>query len=345
MILRFVIEPEMFKDLENRGDWPVFLQALDRFWRPHGVWIIPNNFDQELAASGLAGGRISEWKRFVTHEGFRKQPFRNKPGDFNWASVQAWADLSVHTTAFDLALLQEARAAVLDLVDDSEFCKHDPAGHVPIEIARGRHVLFTCKVEEINDLAKNAVPLTDTPDQIWETRFRTHVRCSSSVMIVDKYAARKNNRRSFVFVLNKLMTDGWQDTTRTQTVNIYSTYSWRAGRPLQDPAVIKSDITQWANAFTASLNAPLPNVQINIHLLAEPDVKHDRWIRAGKNIIELGKGLAVFEHNRQESLGFLLKPEDKERDRAESSLASICKSQTQGGGKFVNVFVVSYNGI
>ena len=168
MILRFIIEPAALREVVDKGEWPTFLQYLDRFWPSHGLLVMPPDFDSSLKESGLDATSLGEWQTFVLRESHRKSMDKQILSEFEWVNVQSWDSLSDFKDALDLALLQETRAACFNLLNGDEFCKHDPLGKIPIELARCNHILLTCRIKELEGLAKNAVPKEETPDEVWE---------------------------------------------------------------------------------------------------------------------------------------------------------------------------------
>ena len=247
---------------------------------------------------------------------YRKSLLTKNFTGVDWAKVLTWDSLEEYKWQFDLALLQETRAACFNLLDEDDHCKHDPQDKIPIEIARGHHILFTCKVMEIEDLAKKSVPKEEQPEQVWEKRLRKHAMHSTSVAVVDKFAI--DDWQGLRFFLQKLVTDGWQSDKTLQTVDIYSTYTTFNGKGAGSPAAIKSELKAEATQLTKELGAGIPNVRINVNLLHRDNVPHDRWLRFGENIIELGKGLATLESDRKEGLSFQLKGRDLGREDEES---------------------------
>ena len=335
MILQFIVEPELLKDVADRGNWTTFVDSLERFWPSHGVLIMPPDFENTFNQSGLDSHRLSEWKKFVTHDAHRKSHLTTEFAGFTWARLESWDDLDRYDSHIDLALLQDVRAALFGLVEDDIPCVHDPRQKVPIDIARGHHVLSACKVREVEDRAMKAVTPFESPEQVWQERFRRHAKHSTSVAVVDKFAIEDwTGLRLF---LEKLVTDGWQSEVKTQTVDVYTTYQHFNGQGQGNPSSIKSKIEAEAARLSNELNFQVPNVRINVNLLHPADVPHDRWIRFDKNILELGKGLATLEANRNQAFSFQLKKEDIGRQQQEMRLKSLCRNERASGPTFLNV--------
>ena len=335
MILQFAIEPEVLKDVADRGTWASFVDGLEQFWPSHGVLVMPSDFDKTFNQSGLDSHRLSEWKKLVTHEAHRKSYSPKEFVGFDWATVESWKDLKPCDNKIDLALLQDVRAAVFGLIEDDVPCLHDPRQEVLVEIARGHHLSSTCRVQDLRELATKVVGPIGNPDQIWEQRLRKHAMHSTSVAVVDKFAIE--NRQGLHLLLEKLVTDGWQSGAKTQTVDVYSSYKQFHGQGPGSPSSIRSELEAEAVRISNKLNSQVLNVQVNVNLLHQADVPHDRWIRFDKNIIELGKGLEILEANRKQAFSFQLKREDAEREKQESYLRSLCKNKRDSGPPYLCV--------
>ena len=323
MILRFTIEPEALREVVEKGGWPTFLQYLNRFWLTHGLLVMPPDFDSNLRESGLDATSLGEWQTFLLRESYRKTMEKQILSGLEWVNVLSWESLSDFKDTFDLALVQETRAACFNLLDGDEFCKHDPLGEIPIELTRCNHVLLTCRFKELEDLSMGAVPKEEIPDDVWKRRFRAYAMHSSSVAIIDKYALR-DNQKGWPFLFRKLVEDGWQSNSRIQYVDVFSTYTDYGGSNVNSAPSIKSTIEAYAKSLREELGSRIPGVRITVKLLAEKDMDHDRWIRFDSNIIELSSGLSVFESNRSQAFGLQLKTEDKERCAEEERLRSLC---------------------
>ena len=323
MILRFLIEPESLKEVVDKGEWPTFLQYLAHFWPSHGLLVMPPDFASNLKESGLDATSLGEWQTFIMRDSYRKSTDKEILSGFEWVNVQSWESLSGYKATFDLALLQETRAACFNLLNGDEFCKHDPLGQIPIELARCNHILLTCRVKELERLAESAIPREETPDEIWNKRFRAYAMHSTSVAILDKYAVR-DNQKGWQFLLRKLVEEGWQSYNSLQNVEIYSTYRDFQGPNTDSAPQIKSSIEAYGNSLLKEFGSAIPGVKITVKLLAEQDMKHDRWIRFDSNIVELSSGLSIFESNRTQAYGFQAKTIDTEREKEEERLRYLC---------------------
>ena len=315
----------------------MFFRDLERFWPSHGLLVIPSNFDDNLETAGLDGDRIGQLRTFLMREGHRKIAL-NDVAEFDWTNILSWATLQEYSSQFDLALLQETRAAYFDLVSDDQFCIHDPQNIVPIEVTRGYHGLYTCCVKEIEDLEKRSIPKEEPPDQVWRKRFRGHAMHSTSVAVIDKYAVRRDFKGLRLF-LKKLVTDGWQSAKNVQTVDIYSTYRAFSGSGPESSLTIKSALEEYGRQLSRELGSRLPKVHATVKLLREKDMEHDRWIRFDSNVIELSSGLSALESERRQAYGFVINDGDDARFSEEVHLRSICKARTQNDAVFLRILL------
>ena len=338
MILEFIIEPEAFQDLDQRGNWGSFLASLETFWERHGVLVVPDDFDESLERSGLNISCINEWRTFVT--GVPKRTVSKQNCTIDWAKVHTWNDIKEHQGQFDLALLQQPNVArVRSISTGNQYCLHDPSGDVPIEIAQGDHVLFTCQSREVQNLGSSTVEPTETPTQIWQERLRGHVKHSTSVLLVDIYAA--DQWKGLQTFLEKLVTDGREWGQNLQTVHLYSAYGSFSGQGPGTAAFIKKRLLEEANRLSDMVDSAAPSLRIQVHLLHRNNMPNDRWLRFDENIVGLGHGLEMFEPGRNQAFGFNLSSRDRGRQKGEEDLQSICKSHGDSEGVRNGPFSVS----
>ena len=322
MLLRFMIDPLVFGDLVQRGVWDIFLGSLELFWPAHGVFLMPEDFDDILDRSGLDSHRVSQWRKFSMTGGKRTAP--HKTGNIDWAGIQSWQDLKEHNGKFELGILQQAQTIQFRSTSDSEYCAHDPSGQITIELACGDHLLFTCQSRNAQALGRKSVTQTETPTQIWEERFRDYVRHSTSILLVDIYAARRwDGLRCF---LEKLVTDGRQPGETVQTLHVYSSYGTFNGTGDRTASYIKRQLEEGIKDLSAGFGPSMPNLKVQVHLLHQNEFPNDRWLRVDDNIIELGHGLEILESTRSQGFSCNLSDADSGRQSQEIGLYSVCKN-------------------
>ncbi len=321
MLLRFVVEPEALKDLAHSGNWDSFLGGLELFWPAHGIFIMPEDFDGILDQSGLDSHRISQWRQFMLAG--QKRTFPHNTRGIDWAEKQSWHDLEEVNGQFDLALLQQTTVARFRSSNDTEYCAHDPKNQVLIEITRGDHILYTCRSRRVQDLGSKSVTPEEPPRQVWEERLRDHAKHSTSVLLVDIYAAR--NWGGLRLFLEKLVTDGRKPGEDLQTVHIYSTYESFSGMGNNTAANVKNSINDGVRQLRKEFRSAVPNLEVQVHLFHTSNFPNDRWMRFDDNVIELGHGLEVLEPGRSQAFSFSLSARDEGRQTQEARLRSICK--------------------
>ena len=113
MLLRFVIDPSTFEDLALRGDWGTFLGSLEAFWPTHGVFVMPEDFDDVLDRSGLDRHSISQWRTFLSAG--EKRTLLQENSGIDWSAMQSWYDLEGVNGQFEMALLRQANTPGLGL--------------------------------------------------------------------------------------------------------------------------------------------------------------------------------------------------------------------------------------
>ena len=344
MLLQFSIEPEAFKDFVDRetAEWRVSISNFMKFWRSHGVFVLPVDFDP--AASGLSGQRLNDFRSLVLNDS-PQQYRRRKIGKHespDWANVQSWADLRQYIGQFDLAFLERTRAACLDL-DEESVCAHYKSNPpIPIEVGRWNLANDTCEVKSISDLAKAPVRPDETPEQIWGERFQKYAMHSNTVVAVDLYAARERNQESLIAFITSLITKGRQPNKGIQSVKIFSTYDNQHHsnyNPADSFLEIKSRLRDEAEHLpTRPVGV---NLHIDVYLLPDkPDLReHVRWLRFDDNAIEIDRGLEVLKAQRWEPVSFQLKEgEDDYKRKKEIRMEKYCETRSTGDERLLRVF-------
>ena len=190
--------------------------------------------------------------------------------------------------------------------------------------------MYTCQSLKMQDLGRNAVTPTESASQVWEERLRNHAKHSTSVLLVDIYAA--DRWEGLQLFLEKLITDGHQPDEGLQTTHIYSRYRAFTGTGPGSAAYIKRQLNEEAKRLSTSLGSALPNLEIQVHLFHGDNLPNDRWLRFDDNIVDLGHGLEVLESKRTQAYSFHLSARDNGRQLQEMALQSICKRHRDDEG-------------
>ena len=336
IMLQFTIDPDALVDVIHRDDWGAFVKRLDRFWRSQGVLVVPSNFKESLDQSQLSTERRKEWITILSQNSYRKNPM-SKPLFGN--KLTSWQDLQGFDDLIDVAAVNESSLLGLGLASMDTHCGHDKSGMTTVEVTRGIHLSITCKVLAAEDLGTQAIPPEEPPDEIWENRLKRHAIYSNSVAVIDAYAI--GNMDGLLFLIEKLVTDGWRNPKLYQTVDVYSAYSTFSGRGPDAPPSIRRRLKTEAQRLTSLLGSNFPKVSIRVNLLHSKDIRdvtHDRWIRYNENIIELGDGLRVLQASNRGALNFTLKRNDSERKKQEGWLSSLCRNQKDDDTSFLQVY-------
>lgn len=281
MLIRFAIETEAIDGSATRAH----IKRLMDQWEL-GILVYPRRKDPALwdTISGLGPTArklwTEAWAKVVKNNGnvYRWVP-RHGPA-FDWNKIDAPEALpSVHHE-FEVALLEESRAAALEVPDgESRRC-----GKV--------EGIRLCDVDVSEEFAKSkslgtaSIDIGDRIQDIWSSRFQRFAAHSKQVVVVDQYAVLKNNLDGVLRLLRLL--DG--DAKRC-CVTIYSSVD-RDGR---GAGRVERSIRSAAAGLGSSGVA-----LIDVRLFHGKDFKvyaHDRHLRFDNGVFRIGRGMRVFEYS------------------------------------------------
>ena len=224
-----------------------------------------------------------------------------------WSEINKWQDLEPYINDFELAVLPEKLLSLLGIKETS-FCVHDPRSIVPIE-ASGFRIDLTCNTKKKRNQSSRVIHTSENIDAIWKERFQGYALYSASVAVFDTYAGRNTSRDGLFNLLERLISQGWQNAYQLQTIDVYTTYdARRTSSNANQLTRTKSDISTFLRKFPRGQG----QIELKVHLhpydpplgLSYP---HPRWLRFGENIVTLDKGLVAFHSIRTEDVDFQLK--------------------------------------
>ena len=281
MLVQFAIETEAINDSANAAH----LKRLLDHWERFGILVYPRRGDTSItkAIAKLAPTPRklwqSMWTKVVKNNG---KAFRCVPSDgviFDWESIETTDALAASSNEFEVAILEETRAYVLEIPDG------ESKWYGQVEGMRLEDIDISEKFSRSEMLSNAPIGVGESIKDVWLQRFQRLAAYSSEVVVVDQYAGRNNSINGLLRLLRFLD----QDTKNCQ-VTVYSS----ADRSGKDTQFIESRI----RAETARFGGDGIG-SVSVHLIDELDFKkvaHDRHIRFGNSVIRIGRGIRIFQY-------------------------------------------------
>ena len=283
MLVQFAIETEA---IDNSAT-PAHIKRLLDHWERFGILVYPRRGDPALAntISGLAPTArklwTTAWAMVRKNNGNVYRRVRRHGPAFRWNRVDRPEALASAHHEFEVAVLEESRAAALEMPDgESRRCGK-------VEGIRLRDVDVSEEFSKSKTLGSASIDIGDSIQDIWSSRFRRFAAHSRQVVVVDQYAVLDNNLDGILRLLRLLDRDA-----RRCRVTIYSCLD-RDGRGAgRVEHRIKSAATGLSGRGVA---------RVDVRLFHGKDFKvyaHDRHLRFDNGVFRIGRGMRVFEHHR-----------------------------------------------
>ena len=282
MLVQFAIETEAI----NNSTTPAHIKRLLDKWERFGILVYPRRGDAALvnAISGLAPATrkywMSTWEKVIKNNG---KAYRWVPPDgtaFEWDKVDTPDALAMFVDELEVAVLEETRAAVLEIPDgESKFCGQ-------VEGVRLWDIDISEKFSLSEALSSASIGVGESIKDVWSRRFQGFAAYSREVVVVDQYAARQNNIEGLLRLLKFLDRD-----TRSCRVTIYSSLSTSGG----DASLIESRIKAEAAQFSGK---GIESVGVRVYRGMDfRKYAHDRHLRFDNCVFRIGRGVRIFEHS------------------------------------------------
>ena len=278
--MQFAIETEAINNSANAAHTK---RLLDR-WERFGILVYPRRGDTAIAKtiSKLAPAPRkhwqSAWAKVMKNNG---RAFRYVSIDgvvFDWERIDTPDALAASSNEFEVAILEETRADVLEIPDGESRC----CGQV--EGIRLWNIDISEKFSCSETLSSAPIGIGESIRDTWSQRFQRLAAYSREVVVVDQYAARDNNRDGVLRLLRFLDRD-----TRNCRVTVYSSSDSLGKGPQFFEAQIRAEIAKFSGNGIGS---------VSVHLFDKSDFKkyaHDRHIRFDNSVVRIGRGLRIFE--------------------------------------------------
>ncbi|MCY3694030.1 MAG: hypothetical protein OXG77_02320 [Chloroflexi bacterium] len=310
MLVQFTIEYAAI----NASVTPAQVARLLSQWARFGVLVFPPHSDSRLiqAIESLPPTQRKIWKKtwqLIVHN--NGNAFRRKTNPtlkIDWEKIRdrpALASLDVHA---DVAVLGETRANLLGIPDgESRICGN-------IEGLRLWDIDASESFSRANQLANDPIRVGDSIRDVWEERFQSVACHSKTVVVVDAYAARRNNINGILRLLAFLDRDA-----NNCPVTLYSSMDPNSPNLQQIRSRIGSAVANFSGGGIAWLQ---------LLLYRDSDFKmysHDRHLRFDNSVFRIGRGLRVFERSNASEASdvALVTLEPGAREQKESDLDSF----------------------
>ena len=306
LLVQFAIETEAINNTANAAHTKRLLHSWERF----GILVYPRRGDTVIAKTIAKLAPIPRkhwqlaWAKVVKNNG---RAFRYVSSDgvvFDWDGIDTPDALAASSNEFEVAVLEETRAAVLEIPDGESRCFGQVEGIRLWDIDISEK--FSCS----ETLSSTPIGIGESIRDIWKQRFQRLAAYSREIVVVDQYAVRHNNIDGILRLLRFLDRD-----TKNCRVTIYSSPD-STGKAAQ---FIESQIRAETGKFSGNGIG-----SVSVHLFDESNFKkhaHDRHVRFDNSVVRIGRGIRVFENLRvQEATDvdlLVLKPGTREQKEKE----------------------------
>ena len=292
MLVKFVLELDA---IDGNVSWDV-INILKEKWEKSGILVHPtledgakkdkakiSNIYEKLEQQEAKTHWKSMWETAMKGDlRLRHQPLNGDP--FDWEKIQSDDDLAQHSGKFEVALLEETRAEVLD-IGYGETKKFDE-----IEGFRfANHSLWQARFE-INPFH---IEGGSERKDIWEKYFHRPAQFAREIVIFDRYAMKQHNIQGVFWLLERLTeiskaseiqinaslteTGDVRNNQRSKSFweRLFHLIEEQFKREFQDKRVITTKV----RLFSDNNNPPF-------------QFPHDRHIRFDRYVIGIGTGPA-----------------------------------------------------
>lgn len=308
MLVKFAIEPEAIDDSTTQA----CANRLMTIWEHFGILTYP---DFNIISSQIkrlppgSSRRLWEvvWRRVSRNRHHYRRSYAIDD-EFTFSGINEPYQLT-QISEFEVAVLEETRAAVLDIPEGEGKFYGDVEGIRLCEVDQSQ------KFQRSYQLSQDIVRINKSVDDLWKERFQRFAEYSQNVVIFDRFAVRDDANRN-VSGLFKLIDFLDRDASGCR-ITIYSS---------PDP-----NINEQAAVDSARNNLQLKFGELNGDGIRSVEVRlfldrifrvpgHDRHIRFDDNIFSIGIGVELFRYRNVKQAMYctqtvldLDKPEYRER--------------------------------
>ena len=284
-------------------------RRLLRAWRNHGCLVHDDGALRRMKAhlESLPADLRREWVQMIKHSFTKRSQLPS--------SDLTQADQIEHLTTceYDVACLEEARSLVLGLAHD-QLCRN--LGN--IELTRYQHLDETEAYQSAVDWSQSPIPQGTPRQELWRKRLEPLAIATNEVAIVDRYAinsACKPQRQQNCGIRNLLL---HLDASPSKASNVTLISEESVDPPHSIDATIK-----WIGDLVSGLSRGGVR-KVTLYTCSGDlfkETAHDRQIRFGSHVVEIGIGLEVLQGTRtRRNTNWSIKPKHKLHLEVESTL-------------------------
>ena len=279
MLVKFAIESQAI----NNSATPVHIKRLLGNWERFGILTYPARSDRSIIArSQELNPRARQlwtaaWSKVAKNNGNRYRWIPCNDGAFEWNNLGTAEALTVLDEEFEVALLEDDRATILQIPDGESMCLGS------VEGVRLWDVDASLRFGHCETLSAKPIEKGELRADVWEQRFQRLASHAKVIVVVDQYAVQNNNINGVFSLLNFCDRD-----SEGCEITLYSSPG-RNGSPHAIQNAIKAAFDRLNGNRIAS---------VTVRLFRETDFRmyaHDRHIRFDHNVIRVGRGMRPFE--------------------------------------------------
>jgi len=333
VLVPFAIDAE---SLEPDGGWtPAQMVACHRnlldTWQRIGI-LVHDGEDFSGSRIKQAIDALPQKLRPLWQELVERLPML--PADPQWDGIARNSNgtLDALAASANVALLDDVKAEVEFGLDEAEL-RRVLLSHPALEVCRLLAAPQAQCFDRAISLSGQHIPAKQTYTDLWESRFAVLARAPiKQIAIIDRYAVsqhyecpqdRLSGLERFLRLLDK-------DATGKRYVTLYSAWTSELN---QQPKVTLEDVQAGLKEVLGHL--PKGHVKrIRIVMLPNGDfgrLHHDRFIRFGEYVWDIGLGVKVFEGAfvaEQSTAGFKAGPQADSYKQAEAGLSAHVRAKS-----------------
>ena len=283
MLVKFAIEADA---IDNSASAPAHVKRLLKQWAYCGVLVYPPVRDVSIQRRL---DELDQQPRKVWSEAWRKilkskrNMYRSYPmdeGNFTWDDIMKCEDLAGYDEMFEVAILEDVRATVLNIPEgEAKYCHN-------VEVLRLPDLDMSIEFERSESRSMDRIRINKPVEDLWRERFQRLAEHSHEIAIVDSYALRDNAIQGTAKLLALLDRD-----SRGCDVTLYASPPTEL---TEDAESIRRKLLYTVRQLN---EGGIRSLVVRLH--PEDDFRiyaHDRHVRFDRNVLQIGRGIRVFRY-------------------------------------------------
>lgn len=286
MLVRFAIELSAIHNCTNRAHINRLLKVWELGVLVHPPSDKPSKLKEKIDELSESPKKLwqTAWEKVRKSRSiYRWDPWDSSHNCIDWENIDNGNALQEHAELFDVAILEEDHAEILNIsIGESKVFNGI------IEGVRLSDVDQSKKFKRSASLSMEPIRINKLIEALWTERFESLAQNSNNVVIVDQWAVSDSSRRGLLNLLKRLDQD-----SNGCCVTIYS-----AIKPLESQKRKKeiASLKKNLELYISKLNCN--NIKsIKIRLFDQVDFNtyaHNRHIRFDSNVVSIDRGVSVF---------------------------------------------------